>query len=126
MLPYLKSKLHTIYNKEREATLQASLWGHGDDRFNDNDYSDGGDNSFVSTSGSDMEVSARTRLTKRIKKIVGVCYPWIHAGNEGACIFILYIIYVYICFLLFLPRIAFYFRIHIVRMKHLLQGSKRR
>lgn len=83
VLPYFKSKLHTIYNKEREATLQASLWGHGDDRFNDNDYSDGGDNSFVSTSGSDMEVSARTRLTKRIQKIVGVCYPWIHAGNEG-------------------------------------------
>lgn len=83
VLPYFKSKLHTIYNKEREATLQARLWGHGDERFDDADYSDGGGNSLVSTSGSDAEASARTRLMKRIQKVIGACYPWLHAGNEG-------------------------------------------
>lgn len=86
MLPYLKSKLYTIYNKEREAALQASLWGHVDDRLNENDYSGGDDHSFAS-SASNMEGSARTTLTKRIKKVIGVCYPWIHAGNEGTCLF---------------------------------------
>lgn len=88
MLPYFKSKLHTIYNKEREATLQASLWAHADERFDDTDYSDGGGNTFVSNSGSDAETSVRTRLTKRIQKIIGACYPLLHAGNEGACSFI--------------------------------------
>lgn len=90
MLPYFKSKLHTIYNKEREATLQASLWGHADERFDDTDYSDGGGNIFVSNSGSDAETSVRTRLTKRVQKIIGACYPLLHAGNEGACSFILF------------------------------------
>ena len=83
MLPYFKSKLHYIYKKEREATLQASLWGDGDERFNDADYLDGGSNSFVSTSAS--EASARTHLTKRIQKMIGACYPWLHAGTEGKC-----------------------------------------
>ncbi|KAK3012009.1 hypothetical protein RJ639_011140 [Escallonia herrerae] len=83
VLPYFKSKLHTIYNKEREATLQASLWGNSDERFDDTDYSGGGDNSFVLTSGSDREASTRTPLTKRVQKIVGACYPWLHAGHEG-------------------------------------------
>ncbi|KAA8534686.1 hypothetical protein F0562_032203 [Nyssa sinensis] len=83
VLPYFKSKLHSIYNKEREATLQASLWGHGHERYDDADYLEGGDNSFASTSGLDAEGSARTHLTKRIQNIIGACYPWLHAGNEG-------------------------------------------
>ncbi|KAK9292278.1 hypothetical protein L1049_020242 [Liquidambar formosana] len=83
VLPYFKSKLHSIYNKEREARLQASLWGHDGDRFVDADYFDGGDNSLVSTGALDVEASVRTRLIKRIRKIIGACYPWIHAGSEG-------------------------------------------
>ncbi|XP_031114674.1 peroxisome biogenesis protein 12 [Ipomoea triloba] len=82
ILPYLRSKLHAIYNKEREVALQASLWGEGDERFN-TDYFDSGANSIVSTSSSDTEGSARERLKKRIQKVVAACYPWIHAGNEG-------------------------------------------
>ncbi|CAK9177044.1 unnamed protein product [Ilex paraguariensis] len=83
VLPYFKSKLHSIYNKEREATLQASLWGHGDERYDDTDYVEGGGNSFASTSNLDAEATARTHLTKRIQKIIGASYPWLHAGNEG-------------------------------------------
>ncbi|CAL5406918.1 hypothetical protein ACSBR1_027651 [Camellia fascicularis] len=83
VLPYFKSKLHSIYNKEREARLRTSLWGDGDERFDDADYLDGSGNSFVSTSRSDVEASVATHLKKRIQKIVGACYPWLHAGNEG-------------------------------------------
>lgn len=75
-----------MYNKEREARLQATLWGHGGEGFEDADYFNGG-NSLISTGDSDTVSSARTRLSKRIQKIVGVCYPWLHAGNEGMCIF---------------------------------------
>ncbi|KAL7185068.1 hypothetical protein ACSBR2_027075 [Camellia fascicularis] len=83
VLPYFKSKLHSIYNKEREARLRTSLWGDGDERFDDADYLDGSGNSFVSTSRSDVEASVATHLKKRIQKIIGACYPWLHAGNEG-------------------------------------------
>ncbi|XP_047268783.1 peroxisome biogenesis protein 12 isoform X2 [Capsicum annuum] len=83
ILPYLRSKLHSIYNKEREAALQASLWGHEDERFGDANYFDGDGNPIVSTSGSDTEDSVRERLRKKIRKIIAACYPWIHAGNEG-------------------------------------------
>lgn len=82
-MPYLRSKLHSIYNKEREAALQASLWGHEDERFGDANYFDGDGNPIVSTSGSDTEDSVRERLRKKIRKIIAACYPWIHAGNEG-------------------------------------------
>ncbi|XP_062144740.1 peroxisome biogenesis protein 12 [Alnus glutinosa] len=84
VLPYLKSKLYSIYNKEREARLQASLWGHGDERFDDTDYIDGREDSLVSRGNLDIEASIRTRLTKRIHKILGACYPWLHASSEGA------------------------------------------
>lgn len=82
-MPYLRSKLHSIYNKEREVVLQATLWGHEGERFGDTDYFDGAGNSIVSTSSSDAEESVRDRLRKKIRKIVAACYPWIHAGNEG-------------------------------------------
>ncbi|KAK7337940.1 hypothetical protein VNO77_18532 [Canavalia gladiata] len=86
VLPYFKSKLHSIYNKEREARLQASLWGDendgyaaGDDRgaFEQDYYSQ------VSTSTSDPAASITTRIAKRVQRVVGLCYPWLHAGNEG-------------------------------------------
>ncbi|GAB4855344.1 ubiquitin-protein ligase peroxin 12 [Ancistrocladus abbreviatus] len=77
VLPYFKSKLHSIYNKEREAALQASLWGPGDV-----DYLNGG-GLVVPTGPSDVEGSPRARFVKRARKIIGACYPCIHAGHEG-------------------------------------------
>ncbi|XP_041021314.1 peroxisome biogenesis protein 12 [Juglans microcarpa x Juglans regia] len=84
VFPYLKSKLYSIYNKEREARLQASLWGHGDERFDGTDYIDGGEVSPVSRGNLDRDVSIRTRMMTRIHKIIGACYPWLHASSEGA------------------------------------------
>lgn len=66
VLPYLKSKLHSIYNKEREARIQATLWGDENE-------------SYVSM----LSTSVATRITKRFQKIVGICYPLLHAGTEG-------------------------------------------
>ncbi|KAL7109066.1 hypothetical protein ACP275_06G152200 [Erythranthe tilingii] len=83
VLPYLKSKMQSIYNKEREATLQASLWGDNDDRFDDTDYVGGDNNSSFSRETSAIEASARARWMKRLQKTVFACYPWLHAGNEG-------------------------------------------
>ncbi|PIN06580.1 putative E3 ubiquitin ligase involved in peroxisome organization [Handroanthus impetiginosus] len=83
VLPYLKSKLQSIYNKEREATLQASLWGDVDERFDYTDYDAGGNISFGSRDHSNNEASASARWIKRLQKTVGACYPWLHAGNEG-------------------------------------------
>lgn len=83
VLPYFKSKLHSVYNKEREARLQASLWGNGGERFDDADYFDGGGDTLVQTGALDAEASVRTRLAKRIQKTIGACYPWLHAGSEG-------------------------------------------
>ncbi|RVW60636.1 Peroxisome biogenesis protein 12 [Vitis vinifera] len=85
VLPYFKSKLHSVYNKEREATLQASLWGHGDERFDDADYFSEERGSLIPTRASDVEVSVRARLTKRFQKFIGIFYPWLHAGNEDFC-----------------------------------------
>ncbi|KAH9658883.1 peroxisome biogenesis protein 12 [Citrus sinensis] len=51
VMPYFKSKLHSVYNKEREARLQASLWGPTDERFDDADYFGGGGNPLVSRGG---------------------------------------------------------------------------
>lgn len=83
VLPYFKSKLHSIYNKEREARLQASLWGHGEDSLDNLDYITGGEDVVVSTGTSNADRSIRIHLMKRIQKIVGACYPWIHASCEG-------------------------------------------
>eukprot|EP00258_Populus_trichocarpa_P030773 XP_024446792.1 peroxisome biogenesis protein 12 isoform X1 [Populus trichocarpa] len=78
VLPYFKSKLYSIYNKEREARLQASLWGNGDETVEDAEYFSGGEASLVS-----RETTIRARLMKKIQKILFVCYPWLHASNEG-------------------------------------------
>ncbi|KAF9616670.1 hypothetical protein IFM89_031534 [Coptis chinensis] len=83
VLPYFKSKLHSIYNKEREATLQASLWGPSDVRFDDFDYFDSGETSHVTSGTLSSEDLQWTCIQKRIEAIIGACYPWIHAGNEG-------------------------------------------
>ena len=83
VLPYFNSKLHSIYNKEREARLQASLWGHGDQRFDDIDIIDREENSLLLSGSSEAEASVRTRLVKRVQKVIGACYPWLHASSEG-------------------------------------------
>ncbi|KAI7749399.1 hypothetical protein M8C21_001643 [Ambrosia artemisiifolia] len=83
VLPYFKSKLHAIYNREREAALQASLWGNVDERFDEIDNLGDASSSFASTSGLDTDLSVRTRFRKRMDKIVATCYPWLHAGTEG-------------------------------------------
>ncbi|GMI65163.1 ABERRANT PEROXISOME MORPHOLOGY 4, PEROXIN-12, peroxin-12 [Hibiscus trionum] len=83
VLPYLKSKLHSIYNKEREARLQASLWGPVDERVEDVDYFVEGEASIASTTSTEAEATIRTRLSKNIQKIIGLCYPWVHATTEG-------------------------------------------
>ncbi|KAL8130522.1 hypothetical protein V2J09_019677 [Rumex salicifolius] len=83
VLPYIKSKLHSVYNKEREAALQASLWGPGDETFDDTDYMDAGASSIVPAQASESDMSARAHLLRRTKKIISACYPLIHAAHEG-------------------------------------------
>ncbi|CAL0307853.1 unnamed protein product [Lupinus luteus] len=85
-LPYLKSKLHSIYNKEREARLQASLWGDENEVF----YGGGSfeQHSLAETSlddddNDDSPIRTRVTNTNRVQKIVGFCYPWLHATTEG-------------------------------------------
>ncbi|KAL2345823.1 hypothetical protein Fmac_007108 [Flemingia macrophylla] len=69
VLPYLKSKLHSIYNRDREARLQATLWG------------DQAQGPFLQDYSPASSVS--TRVANRVQRIVGFCYPWLHAGTEG-------------------------------------------
>ncbi|XP_050221718.1 peroxisome biogenesis protein 12 [Mercurialis annua] len=83
VLPYCKSKLHSVYNKEREARLQASLWGDDAGTLEDNGSFDRDDGSLVSRGSTESETTMRTRLTKRIQKIIFACYPWLHATSEG-------------------------------------------
>ncbi|XP_042515583.1 peroxisome biogenesis protein 12 [Macadamia integrifolia] len=78
VLPYFKSKLQSIYNKEREAILQASLWGN-----DDAGYFDGGETSPVPRGALGGDASLGAQIRKRIEAIIAACYPWIHAGNEG-------------------------------------------
>ncbi|XP_074292943.1 peroxisome biogenesis protein 12-like [Silene latifolia] len=84
VLPYFKSKLHSIYNKERESALHASLWGSSDERFDDIDYLDTAGSPVDQSRASDAELSSRARILRGAKKLIGVCYPLIHAGHEGA------------------------------------------
>ncbi|KMZ69394.1 Peroxisome assembly protein [Zostera marina] len=78
--PYFKSKLHSLYNKEREARLQASLWG------SDNTGMDETENFLDQSRGAfsvGREISIMTHIKKKLVSIVVACYPWIHATNEG-------------------------------------------
>ncbi|MED6131130.1 ubiquitin-protein ligase peroxin 12, variant 2 [Stylosanthes scabra] len=84
VLPYLKSKLHSIYNREREARLQATLWGDDQNEGFDATLSFEEDSPLSrATLDSDSNASLRERLRKRLQKIVGFCYPWLHATTEG-------------------------------------------
>ncbi|CAA0808202.1 Peroxisome biogenesis protein 12 [Striga hermonthica] len=81
VLPYLKSRLKSIYDREREASLQASLWGDSDEQFDN--YIGRGYNPFGSRGSSEIEASTRDRWIRMLRKTVGACYPWLHAGTEG-------------------------------------------
>lgn len=83
VLPYFKSKLHSIYNKEREARLQASLWGDDNEGFNDAEIYEVRGDHVVPTRTLGVETSLRARVMKKFQKIVGSCYPWLHASSEG-------------------------------------------
>ncbi|CAA6673300.1 unnamed protein product [Spirodela intermedia] len=83
-LPYLKSKLQALYNKERAARLQASLWGNDDVTFDDSGTYVG--QAEAAHGGTDVvgpELSSITRIKKQVSAFIGACYPWIHASNEG-------------------------------------------
>ncbi|KAF2559593.1 hypothetical protein F2Q68_00018317 [Brassica cretica] len=83
VLPSFKSKLHAIYNKEREARLRESLWGAEEQGF-DEDYLFSGEEPVVSRGDSgNQELSVRVKLATRIKKVIAVCYPWMHASSDG-------------------------------------------
>ena len=83
MLPYFKSKLHSIYSREREAAVRASLWGTDDERLEDADLVDVAESALDQTRASDNELSSRARILRAAKKFIAACYPWIHAGHEG-------------------------------------------
>ncbi|GJN20820.1 hypothetical protein PR202_gb08243 [Eleusine coracana subsp. coracana] len=84
VVPYFKSKLQSIYNKEREARLQATLWGQDDARFDEAGFViDQEQTSQAQAEPSSGQVSNLTRFKKKFASLVGVCYPWIHATNEG-------------------------------------------
>lgn len=76
-MPYIKSKLNSIYNRESEARLQASLWG------NDVDFLDQDEISSRQAEASSGEGSSMMRIKKKLMAVIGACYPWIHATNEG-------------------------------------------
>lgn len=82
-MPYFKSKLHSIYNKEREARLQASLWGDDNERFDNAEIYDVRGDLVVPTRALRVEASVRARVINKFQKIVGACYPWLHASSEG-------------------------------------------
>ncbi|KAL9256443.1 Peroxisome biogenesis protein 12-like protein [Drosera capensis] len=82
VLPYFKLKLHSIYIKEREAALQASLWGP-DDLGLDGAYRQDGGEAVLPMADTSPENSPQARLLKRTRKVIGLCYPWIHAGHEA-------------------------------------------
>ncbi|KAG8377418.1 hypothetical protein BUALT_Bualt08G0030900 [Buddleja alternifolia] len=73
----------SFIKSEREATLQASLWGDSGETFNDSDYLGSGNYSVGSRENSTIEASARARWMKRLGKTICACYPLLHAGNEG-------------------------------------------
>ncbi|XP_078429283.1 peroxin-12 [Wolffia australiana] len=85
-LPYLKSKMRAVYNKEREARLQASLWGgDGDAAINSSDpYVDEREALPSREQHSAGSPSSSMDLVKRrVSVLVAACYPLIHASSEG-------------------------------------------
>jgi peroxin-12 len=77
--------LQSIYNKEREARLQASLWDQGEVTLDEAGFvsDQQGATSQAHVETTTGEVSHLTRLKTNFAALIGVCYPWIHATNEG-------------------------------------------
>lgn len=71
-----------MYNKEREARLQASLWGDESEGF-DVSQSFVEEDVQVSRGTLGAEASIGACMRKRVQKILGFCYPWLHATTEG-------------------------------------------
>jgi peroxin-12 len=84
-LPYFKSKLQSIYNREMEARLQASLWGTDEPRLDEAGFLfNQGETSAPAVGRTNNNMSSVTPFRKKIGALVAVCYPWIHATNEGS------------------------------------------
>jgi peroxin-12 len=77
--------LQSIYNKEREARLQASLWDQGEVGLDEAGFvsDQQGATSEAQIETATGELSHLTRLKTSFTALIGVCYPWIHATNEG-------------------------------------------
>ncbi|KAF3589220.1 hypothetical protein F2Q69_00032421 [Brassica cretica] len=92
VLPYFKSKLHGIYNKEREARLRESIWGEEDQGFDEADFFTGEEPVVSRGDSGDQELSVRVQVATRIKKFVAVCYPWIHSEGLSFTYQLLYLL----------------------------------
>ncbi|XP_031502804.1 peroxisome biogenesis protein 12 isoform X2 [Nymphaea colorata] len=82
VLPYVKSKLHLVYTRQRNASLQATLWGQGDVGADDVDHLLQ-EQFHLETENVDSGHSDSVSGVTRLKKIVASLYPWLHAVNEG-------------------------------------------
>lgn len=68
-----------------EARLQASLWGNDEPTLDEAGFLlDQGETSTHAVGRTNAEVSSLTHFRKKITKLVVICYPWIHATNEGS------------------------------------------
>ncbi|KAL4190524.1 hypothetical protein AMTRI_Chr07g76130 [Amborella trichopoda] len=84
VLPYFKSKLHSVYRAQRDAMLQDTLWGAGDVGMDESDgFSERGENLHIPAELTDNDRSRSARVKNLVKRIISACYPWIHATNEG-------------------------------------------
>lgn len=64
--------------------MQATLWGQDDVRFDEAGFVlDQEQISQAQDGTATEEVSNLTRFKKNFASLIGVCYPWIHATNEG-------------------------------------------
>ncbi|WZZ70991.1 peroxisome biogenesis protein 12-like [Brassica napus] len=84
VLQYFISKLHGIYNKEREAMLWESLWGSEDQGFDEANFFTGEETVVSRGDSGNHALSLRVQLATRIKKFVAVCYLWIDVSSEGS------------------------------------------
>lgn len=72
-----------------EARLQASLWGTDEPRLDEAGFLlDQGDISTRAVGRTNSDMSSATPFRKKITALVAVCYPWIHATNEGSYLFL--------------------------------------
>ena len=65
--------------------MQASLWDQGEVSLDEAGFvsDQQGETSQAHVGTTTGEVSHLTRLKTNFAALIGVCYPWIHATNEG-------------------------------------------